>query len=151
MRKTIGPALIVLTLLGASPVLAGSSSVEMRISATVVARTLLTVESQPQEVIVSQEDVTKGFVNLPAAMAIQIRSNNPSGYVLQFGPVSGPFVQASVSWGSDTVRVAKTEAWIAQAYHRAANRLVASVRIELAPGTAPGRYAWPIAVVASNL
>ena len=65
--------------------------------------------------------------------------------------ISWPFVQASVSWGSDTVRVAKTEAWIAQAYHRAANRLVASVRIELAPGTAPGRYAWPIAVVASNL
>lgn len=152
MRTTIQSLLLLLiTLIVATPAFAGSSSTDMRVSATVIARTLLTVESQPQEVVVSAADVIKGFVELPGAMAIQIRSNDPSGYVLQFEPVSGPFVKASVSWGTDTVSVAKTQAWIAQAYHRVANRLVASVRIDLAPGTTPGRYAWPIAVVATSL
>lgn len=151
MRKTIGPVFILLLFGGAGRLFAGSSSAEMHVSATVVARTLLTVDSQPTEVVVTAADVERGFVELPAALAFHVRSNHPAGYVLQFGSSSGVFGAAEVRWESSTVRVNGSEAWIAQPYRRGATPVLATVRLDLAEGTAPGRYPWPLSIAANHL
>jgi hypothetical protein len=123
----------------------------VNVSATVIARTLITVDSQPSEVVVTAADVDRGYVELPAALAFHVRSNSPAGYVLQFGARSDVFEGAEVAWDASTVRVTGSEAWIAQPYRRGVTPVVASVRLDLLPGVTPGRYPWPLFLSANNL
>lgn len=152
MRKTFGPVFIILLLFGgAGSAMAGSSSAEMQVSATVIARTLIGIDSQPSEVVVTAGDVARGYVELPAALAFHVRSNNPAGFLLQFGTASEAFAGAEVRWDSSVVRIEGSEAWIAQPYRRGVTPVLATVRLDLAAGTGPGRYAWPLSVAANNL
>ena len=146
---TFGPMLLLLGIAG--PLCAGSSSAEMRVSVTVVPRTILIVDSEPSHVEVTQTDVARGYLELPDALIFRVRSNNPTGYLVQVAAIGGPFGRAIVTWGSSSVSIGTSEAWIAQPYRRGVTPVVASVRLDIPRGTAPGTYPWPVAVSANNL
>src|SRR3989475_9261029 len=79
---------------------ANSASVTMNVSVQVIARTIVTVGQQPAAINVTAKDVQRGYIDLPAAVAFQVRSNARNGYALQFEPVAGPFSRAHVKWGN---------------------------------------------------
>src|SRR5438876_2074615 len=99
-----------LTLLAAvtamsAPVYAGSSTAQMTVSVQVIARTILTVDAQPSAVNVTADDIARGYVDVPQAVAFRVRSNSREGYTLTFQPVSFPFSAAEVRWGAQSAMV----------------------------------------------
>lgn len=153
MRSTTTAAALIGTIILAgmsSDLRADSATAEFRVSATVVARTLVDVQSATSEIVVTEADVQRGWVEVPAAMTISIRSNSRDGYLLRFSPLSGPFRGGEVSWGTSSVRLGADERWISQS--RADQGLaVMNVRLDLDSQTLPGRYALPVSVMGDTI
>lgn len=149
MQKTITIALFACAVV-AGPVFA-SQSAQMHVSVEVIARTIFTVDSQPSSVTLTSYDVARGYIDVPSAVAFHVRSNAANGYAVQFQPVSGPFTQAQVSWGSTTATVSNDASFVAQPYQQGTTFGSMTVRLAVAPGTQPGSYAWPLSVGADSL
>ena len=131
--------------------LAGDAAASMTISVQVVARTMMTIETQPASVNITAEDVTRGYVDLPSAVAFRVRSNARAGYAIEFEPLSGPFSHALVRWGSTQAAITNRDgSWVVQPQAPRVEGSMA-VRLTLAPGTEPGSYAWPLLMDARSL
>jgi hypothetical protein len=70
---------------------------------------------------------------------------------VQFEPVASPFSRADLSWGTTAVTVGGEASWAIQPYQQGSTVGAMSVRLSLAPGTAPGTYAWPVVFGANSL
>ena len=134
----------------AVPVYADSASATMAISVQVIGRTLLTVAQRPSSVEVTQSDVQRGYIDVPAAVAFQVRSNAREGYSLQFEPVSGPFAQAKVTWENSTAVVGSDGSWLTHGYQQGTTAGRLDVRLVLAPDATPGSYSWPVSFAAGS-
>jgi len=150
MRKilTLG---IAVTAIVAGQALAASQPAQMHVSVEVVARTILTLDSQPASVEITASDIARGYVDLPSAVSFHVRSNARNGFAVEFQPVGGPFSGARVSWGNTMATVGSDSSWIAQPYQQGTTTGVMSVRFTLAPDATPGTYGWPLAVAADSL
>jgi len=154
MRKqtAILLALLAVTAMSA-PLYAGSSAAQMNVSVQVIARTILTVDAQPSEINVTADDIARGYVDVPQAVAFRVRSNSRQGYSLTFQPVSFPFSGAEVRWGGQTAMVEGGD-WLAalsHPYQQGGSAGSLSVRLRLSAGVEPGTYAWPLQVAANSL
>ena len=128
-----------------------ATSAQMHVSVEVIARTILTVDSQPASVTITSADVSRGYVEVPGAIGFHVRSNARNGYHVEFQPVSGPFSSAVVTWGNSVATVGSDSSWVAQPYQLGTTTGSMDVRLILAPGTAAGTYAWPVVVGADSL
>jgi hypothetical protein len=135
----------------AFPAIAGSTSAQMQVSVRVVARTILTVEQQPETVEISASDAARGYLDIPDAVALRIRSNAADGYALRFTPVVAPFTRAEITWNSVVLVVGTEPASLAQQYKRGSASGLMRVRLFLAPATVPGSYPWPVQLFAASL
>ena len=135
----------------AVPGYADSASATMAISVQVIGRTLLTVGQQPASVEVTQSDIQRGYIDVPAAVAFQVRSNARDGYSLLFEPVSGPFAQAKVTWENSTAAVGADGSWLTHGYQQGTMAGRLDVRLVLAPDATPGSYSWPVRFAAESL
>jgi len=98
---------------------------------------------------VTQSDIQRGYIDVPAAVAFQVRSNAREGYSLQFEPVSAPFAQAKVTWENSTASVGTDGSWLAHGYHQGTTAGRLDVRLVLARD-APGSYSWPVRFAAGS-
>ena len=145
--RIIGTTLIAAIL--AAPLSGESISREMGVSARVLGRTLLTMSERPTAITVTADDVRRGYLDLPRAVAFQIRSNGREGYLVRFDALPEPFSRAHVRWQQVHVVVGPShEAWVAQPYSRESLAVTADVRLEMSPSTVPGTYSWPLAITA---
>jgi hypothetical protein len=145
-------ATFLVTAIMASPLFAGGSkSASMTVSVEVLARTILTVDSQPSSVEITDSDVARGYVDLPQSVAFHVRSNAANGYTVQFQPLAGPFSRADINWGNALATVSSDGAWLTQPYRQGTTTATLSVRLTLALGTQPGSYAWPVRFDAGSL
>jgi hypothetical protein len=151
MKKITAVLLLTAFTFAAAPLSAGSTSAQMNVSVQVIARTILTVESQPASVEVSTADVSRGYVEVPQAVAFRVRSNAANGYSMQFEPVAYPFAQAQVNLGNAVATVGSDGTWLTRPYQQGTTTATMNVRLTLAPGTQPGSYAWPISFAANSL
>jgi len=149
MRQVFTGFLLV-TLVSGATALAESRSAQMTVSAIVVARTVISVDA-PTEVVVTEADAARGYVLIPHSIAFSVRSNSLGGYMLRFEAVQPVFSTASVSWGATEVLVQGGEAQIAQPYRKGITPYSATIRLNLAPGTQPGTYVWPLRIAADTL
>jgi hypothetical protein len=151
-EKAILPMLLAITSMTA-PLYAGSSKAQMNISVQVIARTILTVDAQPSSISVTAEDVARGYVDVPQAVAFRVRSNSREGYSLTFQPVSYPFSVAEVRWGAQmaTVEAGQWMSSLTHPYQQGGSVGSLAVRLRLASGVEPGSYTWPLQVAASSL
>ena len=126
-----------------------TASAEMRVSAVVVARCLLHVDSAPEFLNVSSEDVARGFVDLAVPLQFTVRTNDPLGYVLEFAMPDGVVRAIEIRGPDFEVTVTGSEGWIVRPFVGSApfaSRL--KLRARLTPGTTPGSYPWQLAVSA---
>ncbi len=151
MRKSIAFLLVATVVLGTAPLSAASSSAQLNVSVQVVARTILTVDSQPASVEITADDVSRGYIDVPQSVTFHVRSNAANGYAVQFEPVSYPFVRADVNWDNTVASVGTDGSWLRRSYQQGTTTGTLSVRFTLAPGTQPGSYAWPISFAANSL
>jgi hypothetical protein len=154
MRKGKALLLVLVAVTAISaPVYAGSSAAQMNVSVQVIARTILTIDAQPATVNVTQDDVARGYVDVPQVVAFRVLSNSRDGYSLTFHPISYPFSAAEVRWGAQAAVVEGGD-WmpsLSHPYQQGGSAGSLAVRLRLSAGAEPGSYAWPLQVAASSL
>jgi hypothetical protein len=137
MRKRLLPLLIAATAI-AAPLCAGSSNGQINVSAQVIARTILTIDSQPSTVQITADDIARGYVDVPQAVAFRVRSNSRQGFILNFQPVSFPFSAADVEWGGQTATIATAVRWRPRASIPTGRSRAASLSAPAGPGHRAG-------------
>ena len=130
----------------------GRDSAELTVTATVLARTSLRMIYQTPELLITNADIRRGYVDAPNASRIEVKSNSQSGYFLVFDGASGPLrpfkgvlVQGlgrEVQIDSNGGMVALSDAGMKPV------TLELSYRFLLSEDTGPGTYAWPVTVSA---
>jgi hypothetical protein len=131
-------------------VLAGSTSATMSVSVQVQARTLLNVESQPPSLVLTEADLARGYVEVPAVSRIRVRSNDPNGYLLAFDVTAGPFTAIEVTGLGPAARISSNGGWLVRPF--AGTQPVTSeltYRFLLASNVQPGTYPWPVSLSAA--
>jgi hypothetical protein len=122
----------------------------MQVSAQVVARAVVTVDSQPAAVDVTEADLARGYVDVETPLQLVGKTNSRRGYLLQVNKAGEAFGAVALSF-ADTVMNIAQESWVARPYVPGGELLTVRVRLMLNATTQPGRYLLPIAVSATPL
>lgn len=133
---------------------AGRTSARIEVSATILSRTTLTVRRQPHALVVTREDVRRGYVEVPAASRIEVRSNDPRGYLLVFEYQAGsgiPFREAIVDGLGRQVQIGPGGGWVPRTDPPGPVSVELSYRFSLTKDAVPGSYRWPFALSARSL
>lgn len=147
-RKIAALGLFFLAALAPVNATAASRSGTMQVSVTVVARAIVTVNQQPQDVTVTSDDLRRGYVEVASPFLVNVRTNSRSGYVLHMVNTDPLFASAEISSADFTMHVS-SESIIARPYLPAGDALDLKVRLVLASGAREGRYGFPLAVDAA--
>jgi hypothetical protein len=128
---------------------AGSVTASLSVSVVVPARALLSVESQPAGLEITEADVARGYVEAPGASLVRVRSNSPAGWLLEFQPLQGPYRALEVTGLGSTAHMSAAGGWLAQPY-AGKTFVTASLgyRFYLSGDARPGLYPWPVALTA---
>lgn len=130
-------------------VAAGTAETTMTITARVLERTNLRVLSQIPEIVITDADIRRGYVEIPAGTQIAVRTNNPAGYLLQFesgGEVERLFRSVEVTAMGRNIQLAPQGGWVPMPYMRGESTLALGYRFTLSETAAPGVYPWPLMV-----
>jgi len=117
----------------------------LNVSATVLAVARLELQSMPTHLLISPEDLRRGFVDAPEATTFIVRSNSRAGFALDLMtlmPLASSVVvrglESEQSVGADGGTI--VQRWAAP---QAVN-LSLKFRLQLAPGLSAGEYPWPM-------
>ena len=129
---------------------ASSNNNSVRVTANVQARISQTLVRQEKVLKITEEEIKRGYVDLPAATLLQVKSNDRNGYMLSF-EVNGDFIKEA--WVIDSNRTTSLSGgggFVHQAYPGPSGETKElSYRLFLVPGTQAGLYAWPLSITAS--
>ncbi len=144
-------SLAVLGLLSPALASAGTAKASLTVSATVVARVLVTQESHPGTVTISPEDVARGWVDVKGATHLQLRTNAANGYLLAFESSQSWFTDVQVMGAGSDVSLGAGNGWVFEPFLGTTVNFELGYRFNLAPGLQPGSYPWPLSVTARTL
>jgi hypothetical protein len=123
------------------------------VTAAIASRTTLEVKSQARHLVVTAADVARGYVEAAAASRVEVRSNDPKGFLLVFegrdGP-GGPFREAIVRGLPQEAQVGPGGGWVPQPYSRGPVSMELSCRFALSRDARPGPYPFPLAISAQS-
>lgn len=103
------------------------------------------MEYQAPVIQVSAEDVARGVVEVRGGSRLVITTRSPAGYALDFVNRGTVFQAVEIDGIGNAVARGATGGTVVQQQAAAGTRVVAlNYRFTLAPGTAPGTYAWPL-------
>jgi len=146
-RRLAAVAVAGVALAGAlsAPAAAGDRA-RVEIQASVQARALIDRQRLPQAVVISAEDVQRGYVDLEQPVEIGIRTNHAAGVLLDLSLNSGNLEAVDVREASGgELRAAGVYVPQPERGLRA-HTVSLKVRLKLAPGAVPGTIAWPFSV-----
>jgi len=126
-----------------------TGSARIQVTARVASRATLRVLHQAGTLVVSPEDVARGYVDAPAASRIEVRNNNRGGCLLVFEGTAGPdvpFVKVSVRGLGREVEIGPGGGFVPHSYAPAPVTAELSYRFSLARDARPGTYPWPLQV-----
>jgi hypothetical protein len=122
------------------------------VSARVLPRTTLNVDSQPSSVVISSEDVRRGYVKIVEPTRIRISNTDPTGYALIVLPQSRWFSSVTVYGAGVEVTMGNDGGTIVESGHTGrAMSLELNYRFALASEIAPGDYPWPVQLMVRPL
>jgi hypothetical protein len=125
------------------------AAAKVTVTATVRERTSMQLLKQAQELVVTNTDIMRGYVEVPVAARINVKSNNPAGYLLAFEVTGGPvpFLNSlHVLVGGREVQLSPGGGWIPQPYVRGGATTDVSCRFDLSKDAQPGTYSWPLMI-----
>jgi hypothetical protein len=145
------PCLAALALLAAAPMATHGEGVRatFTVSANVPARANLKAISQPRTISVSDEDITRGFVDVAAVYSVT--NNDPAGYLLRFAPLAGLTSSIEVSGLDTAVSMAEETVEVVQPPALRPRGLGLSFRFVLDPAVPAGVYPLPLQVSVTTL
>lgn len=142
---------LVAALICAMPVFADSVSKQMTVSTRVIARAVVTVDLQPAAIVVTVEDVARGYVELTQPIQVRVRTNSRNGYVLQAEKTTEAFSTIELTNETTSMSVSSHETWLQRPYVAGGDVMSLRARLYLAPGTMPGAQAVPVAFSATPI
>ena len=125
---------------------AGSSSGKVMVSARVMPYSQLRVLYQLPEITITTTDIKRGYVDINAASRLQVKNNNPNGYLLTFQGIAQPFKEIRVKGMGNELSLSSTGGFVLRPYTRGSDTVELSYRFVLSENAQPGTYAWPINV-----
>lgn len=150
-RRRIETILLAVVLFGTLPALAESSSANMQVSVRVIARAIVSIDSQPSAVTITADDIARGYVDVPAPIVVRVRTNSRQGYMLQVEKLSDTFSSIELATTDVAMNVGAHESWIQRPYIAGGDLMPMRARLHLSPLATPGSIALPIAFNASPL
>jgi hypothetical protein len=120
-----------------------STSAQLQVSVTVLARTLSAPIDQQAALLITADDIARGYVDAPHATRLEIRTNATDGYLL--------FRGIHVSGAGEVVSIGSGNGWVHMPFTGSRVTLDLSYRFLLRTGISPGEYPWPVDVQARTL
>jgi hypothetical protein len=142
-------AAVALAGLLAAPALAGEARATFRVSVAVPAQVRLEALEQPAQLMLSDADVARGYVDVPARY--RVRHNDRRGYLLQLAPRTGLARRVEVRGLGQPVVVADDSVEVHRAPGGWLDELDLAFRVVLGPGVRPGTYPLPVHLAAALL
>jgi hypothetical protein len=127
---------------------AAAGQAQLVVSATVPRHASIRIQP-PASLTISHEDVARGYVEVPAPIEVQVRSNAPEGYTLVFQPIGDGIGRVVVEGPAQRVVADAAGAVLARpapARGVWSESLQLRVRFELTAEARPGVQAWPLQV-----
>lgn len=131
-----------------------TGSARIQVTATVASRAALRVLQQAKTLVVTPEDVARGYVDAPAASRIEVRNNSRVGCLLVFERIEGPdasFGNVSVRGFERDVEIGPGGGFVPHPYAPAPVTAELSYRISLSRDARPGTFPWPLQVSVRTL
>jgi len=126
-----------------------TGSARIRVTATVASHATLRVLRQERTLVVTPEDVARGYVDAPAASRIEVRNNHRGGCLLAFERIAGPdasFGNVSVRGFEREVEIGPAGGFVPHSYAPTPIMEELSYRFSLERGARPGTYPWPLQI-----
>ena len=142
---SVSPAIVATDAQAGAKVLSAS----IAISATVLEHTTMQVLSQMNEFVVTNNDIMRGYVEVPVAARINVKTNNPAGYLLAFEVAGDPFnlfQSMQVVIGGREVQLSPGGGWVPQPYVRGGVTMDVGYRLALSNNAQPGTYHTPLMI-----
>lgn len=127
---------------------------KLTVTATVRKHASMKMVMQPTSVLVTADDVARGFLDVPASVQLVVRSNSPGGYLLDFGSNDNFLHQIRVTGLDRDVQLGSAGGAVAQPALGPGMKsavLTLGFRFVLTKTAQQGIYAWPLALTVASL
>jgi hypothetical protein len=151
MRKIIGIAIIIL-ILTAGLASADTKSAILQAYVRVLPVIKHTILHQETEFTITEADITKGYVDVPNAIVLSVKTNSSNGYLLLFSVGGGFFNELIVYDGDNTYILSEAGGELHMPYQGMDYVIKElSLRFRLLPDAKPGTYPLPVAIMVSAM
>lgn len=123
-------------------------STKIQVTATVLARASMHLLRQPTEIIVTDADIKRGYLDINAGSLVEIRNNSRAGVYLTFEARGLPFKEALISGLGREVALGPNGGIITHQLI-GTNIIAFSYRFVFDKDSQAGTYAWPLALSVS--
>jgi hypothetical protein len=122
------------------------------VSATVNPIARIETQSEPAELLVTDADLRRGYIDVLQPTALTVRSNSAGGFAIDLTTVT-PVLTSMIVRGLDTeFSLGPDGGTVVQRWQSPhLVNLSLQFRLMLAPGLAAGRYPWPMRVAVRPL
>lgn len=149
--RRLAALIIIGSMFFTSTLFAESTSATMSVSVQVLARAIVTIDSQPATVEISSDDIARGYVDVESPILVRVRTNSRSGYLLHVANVNETFSSVELTSSDIDLHVSSHESWIQRPYVSGGDVMPLHARLRLSAGAMPGAVAMPISFSASPL
>ena len=147
-RLTAAAVAGMVLLSGAHGPVAASDNARVQVSATVLARAVIDAQRLPQQLVISEQDLARGYVEVEQPVEVDIRTNHPGGVVLGLVLNSPDFAAVGVEAFEGGTRLASSATVFVPQLQRGlrARTISLKLRLKLSPDAAAGTVAFPLTV-----
>ena len=131
---------------------AGQGSAIVSVSATVVAHARLLSSYQAEQLVITEADVARGYVESAAASRFAVVTNSRAGYLMEFHPMGHLFESVRIEGLGNPVLLSVDGGIVVQRGRPSAGSMhELNFRFDLGRDAQPGRYLWPLRMVVRPL
>ena len=134
---------VAVALLSTARLDAATASAPMTVSVRVIARAVITIENEG-DVVVTHDDIERGYVELTSPIVLNVRTNSRRGYVLEVSKSNEAFSSVELSMPDASVRVGDHESLLQRPYVQGGDVVPVRAHLVLAPGIVPGTHRLPV-------
>ena len=150
MLRSLGAVLLLALMAGAGAAArAETRQAQFLVQVTVPERAMLVAVEQPTHLSVSEDDLLRGYKDVPARYRVE--TNAPRGWLLRLSPRLGITRHVEVRGLSGALVVQGDDIEVYRPRTSEAEHLEVDYRFVLAPGVEPGTYELPIHAAATPL
>lgn len=146
-RRIVFGALTTLAATTISPDIHAAARSQIAVTAFVPAQAVAQLAQHPSEITITDTDVARGYVDIPAASQLRVTSNNPAGYIVDFFSRLPIFTSVRVSSPDGGADLGPDGGAIVERGRQGRDMLLnLSYRFNLVERVRPGTYPWPLAL-----